>query len=138
MPAPGATPVQVTIGNQTFDGYDKYEDQPGAWPYDIPYTVTLEANGKRARTNAQVMLKHAMKRYGPHAVLEVDDSLDILRRFEVFGEGPSDLSSASDIRDRTIIYALSLRVAGYLDLEDPMVHRAVTSAADINFYQLTG
>jgi hypothetical protein len=134
-PAPGATEVQVDIGNQQVSGYDKYETQPGPWPYDIPYTITTETNGKRARLNAQILLKHVMRIFGPHGILDTIDSLGETRKFEVFGEGPSNLSLVADIRDRTIIYAMSLRVAGYLDVQRPMDHRSVTSAPDIRFHR---
>ena len=131
-PAPGASEVTVEYGSMELTGYDKYEMQPAAWPYDIPYTITVEANGERARTNAQVMLRHCMSIFGPYGIVTVYDEDGAERKYNVFGEGPSDLSSVSDVRDRTIIYALSLRVAGELDVQTETEHRAVTSVPTFN------
>ena len=135
-PAAGAQQVQVKYNNRiTLNGYDKYEEQEGAWPYDIPYTVTAEAAGISARTDAQVILKHLHKRFPPYATIPVVDSLGQTRIYNVFVEGPSDLSSVADIRDRGIIYALSLRVSGEYDLADPKVKKVVTAKPTINTHQ---
>jgi len=130
-PAPGETEITVKVGNREFKGYNKYEQQQGAWPFDIPYTVTCEGVGIKARTNAQTMLLHLMKAFPPYAVLSVEDSIGDMRKYNVFVEGPSELSQVADIRDRMIIHALSLRVSGELDLSDPVIVQAITSGADI-------
>jgi hypothetical protein len=132
-PAPGARLVTVQYGNRTLTGYDKYEDQEGGYPYDIPYTITCEAAGKGARTKAHTLLRHCMKKFPPHGVVDVVDSLGNNRKYWVYGDGPSDLSIAADIRDRTIILAISLRVQGELDLREAQTHVAVTSKPVLGF-----
>lgn len=126
-PAPGLLPITVQYRKRQLTGYAKYEQQEGSYPYDIPYTLTCEAVGKGARTKAHTMLQYCMKIFGPHGKVKVVDSLGDERQYWVFGEGPSDLSMAADIQDRTIIFALSLRVQGELDLRDPELVQAVTS-----------
>ena len=123
-PAPGANPLTVPMGNSgaTVDGYDKYESQEGARPYDIPYTIHLGATGNAARTNANAMLKYAMTLFQPNGSLEVYDTLGDKRWYTFFTEGPSSLSIIGDIGDRAIINSLSVRVLGELD-----VYNAVTS-----------
>jgi len=133
-PAPGYSPINVQYRNRTLTGYAKYESQEGSTPYDIPYTLTAEAAGKGARTKAHILLHHCMKIFIPHGKLRVDDSLGRERKYWVFGEGPSDVSVAADIRDRIIIFALSLRVQAELDLEDPAVTQAVTSEPDLSVH----
>jgi len=127
-PAPGFPEIEVTYRTRKVRGYAKYEQQEGAYPYDIPYTLTCEGVGKGARAKAHTLLKHCMKKFKPQAkVHHVKDSLGRERSYWTFTEGPSDLSAATDIRDRTIIFALSLRVQGELDLNDPELKQAVTS-----------
>lgn len=134
-PAAGAEEITVQYGSREKTGYSKYEMQPAGWPYDIPYTVTVEANGERARTNAQIMLRHAMGIFGPYGVVTVYDDAGEERKYNVFGEGPSDLSAVADIRDRTVIYALSLRISAELDVLPKADHQAVTSPPTVTAYR---
>lgn len=136
-PAPGFPEIEVTYRTKTVKGYAKYEQQEGSYPYDIPYTLTAEAVGKGARTKAHTLLHHCMKKFKPHSKVKVVDSLGRQRKYWVFGEGPSDLSVATDIRDRTIIQALSLRVIGELDLNDPELVQAVTSEANVGMHDMS-
>lgn len=126
-PADGESEISVQYRTRTVTGYAKYEEQEGSYPYDIPYTLTVESAGKGARRKAHTLLQYCMKRFPPHAKLRVVDSEGRERKYWVFVEGPSDLSVAADIRDRTIIFALSLRVQGELDLKDPVLRQAMTS-----------
>lgn len=134
-PAPGANPVTVNVGGKDVQGYDQYQEQEGAWPYDIPYTITCEAAGIAARTHAQLLLKHAMKAFPPYATITVIDSDGESRIYNAFVEGPSDLSNVSEIGDRSIIYALSIRVSGEYDLADATSVKSVTSVATIRSHK---
>jgi len=132
-PAPDATPIQVQYGNTVLNGYDKYEEQNGAWPYDIPYTLTIEASGKSAELHVQAMLKYAMKIFEPYSVLDVPNSFGEIGKFNMFVEGPSDLGMVADIADSSKIYALSIRVSGNFDLSDiQTLDKTVTSKPQIN------
>jgi hypothetical protein len=135
-PADGQSKVTVNYRGQDIEGYSKYEEQKGAPTTDIPYTLTIESAGKKARTHAQAMLKYCMKFFWPHGKLRVIDTFGRERLYTVHGEGPSELTSASDIRDRTVIYALSLRVQGELDLDDPREEVAVTSEPNVGLYNM--
>lgn len=132
IPAAGAEAKTVNYRNLVLHGYDKYEEQENSFPYDIPYTITCEAAGRGARNKAHILLKHCMKRYSPHGVVTVVDSEGAERKYWVFGEGPSDLSIVGDIRDRSIIFGLSLRVKGYIDLKDPISSKVVTSEMQVS------
>ena len=134
-PAPGATPVTVQYGNRLLEGYDKYQEQQGSWPYDVPYTVTCEGAGITGRTDAQIILLHAMKKLPPYAIIPVIDSKGDTRTYNAFVEGPSDLSQVGDLRDRIISYALSIRVSAEYDLADPVVTKVVTAKPRINTHQ---
>lgn len=131
-PAPGFPEINVQYRTRTLTGHAKYEQQEGSYPYDIPYTLTVESAGKGAMTKAHTMLQYCMKKFPPHAGLNVIDSLGNGRVYQVFVEGPSNLGVANDIRDRAIIFALSLRVQGELDLKDPELRQAVTSEPTFN------
>ena len=132
-PAPDANEIQVQYGNTTLTGYDKYEEQDGAWPFDIPYTLTMESAGKSAELHAQAMLKYAMKKFKPYSVLSVPNDFGQIGKFNMFVEGPSDLGQVADIADRSMVYALSIRVAGTFDLADIReLDKPVTSQPTIN------
>ena len=135
-PAPGYPEINVQYRTRTVSGYAKHEEQLGSYPFDIPYTLTVECAGVGAMTKAHTMLHHCMKSFPPHARVLVNDSLGSERKYNVFVEGPSDLSVASDIRDRTIIYALSLRVLGELDLNDPELKQSVTSEPNLSVHDM--
>jgi hypothetical protein len=132
-PAPGAQPLTVTLRDgTTIEGYDSYEEQYGAWPYDIPYTLTCEAAGTAARAICTVMLKYMMMKFPPYAVLTIKDSLEEERKYNCFVEGPSNLSDVADIRDRVIIEALSIRVSAEYDLEDFRTVKVVKAVPSYN------
>lgn len=126
-PSPGAQESTVTYNGQEYTGYTAYQEQEDGIPTDISYTVFCHSAGKSAKTNAHLLLKHCMKYFWPRGKVFVDDSEGRTRSYWVHSEGPSDLSSVSDIRDRTIIYALSCRVVAEIDVRDPYEQVPVTS-----------
>jgi hypothetical protein len=136
-PAPGFPEIEVQYGSRTAKGYARYEEQEGGYPYDIPYTLTSEGVGKGARTKAHTLLHHCMKKFAPHSIVKVVDSLGRERKYNVFVEGPSDLSIAADIRDRTIILALSLRVQAELDLRDPALKPSVSQKPTVTWKDMS-
>lgn len=121
VPAPGAQPVTVTYGNREIQGYSKYEQQNGTFPFDIPYTITIETSGQSALQHALMVLRYAQKIFKPYSVLSLIDDEGNLRKYNMFVEGPNDLGNVADIADRTAIFALSVRVQGELDLSDPQI-----------------
>jgi len=118
---PGATPVNVDMGSgRVLSGHSGYTSQSGAYPYDIPYTITLESTGNAAKTHALTLLKYAMKKFPPNGSIRVVDDVGNDRYYTFFVEGPSTLSMVGDIAERAMIYGLSVRVTGELDLHDPV------------------
>lgn len=133
-PADGASQVQVQFYNQdgsqtTLSGYDKYEEQRGGHPYDITYMISVLADGERAETYAQMMLKHVLRVYPPRngRGVRVKDSIGDTRLYEVFSEGPATLREALDLVDHQAGYSINVRVEGELDLNDPYLATAVQS-----------
>jgi hypothetical protein len=142
-PAPGAAPVTVVLSKgmdrktgkvvqRTATGYDAYETKPQPWPFDIPYTILCRAEGNRAESQAQSLLRHIMKRFPPRDNLDVTDSLDSVDGYGMFVDGPTSLSEAMDIAHRVRGWSWSVRVLGYLDIDDPTVEKAVTKPATVN------
>ena len=130
-PAPGANPVTVQWGpNLTLEGWDKYEQQQGAYPFDIMYMISVMATDERAEQHAQAMLKHTMRRFPPRDAppLIVPDSLGDERLYEVIADsGPVSLREALDLVDEQCGYSYTIQVQAELDLRDPYVTRAATS-----------
>jgi hypothetical protein len=121
-PATDATALQVTRGTQTFNGYDKYEQQQGHFPYDITYVINVLSAGEKPESDVQRMLLHVLRFYPPKdSLVEVRDSLGDERTYEVFSEGPVNLAEALDIVDKQAGYSVNIKVKGELDLRDPVV-----------------
>ena len=126
-PAPGASTVDIQYRGRTVTGYSAYQEQEDGIPTDLSYTIMCEANGKAAKNNAHILLKHCMKFFYPHGKVFVYDTEGRRRSYWVHTEGPSELTSIGDIRDRTIIYALTCRVMAEIDVRDPYTQKPVTS-----------
>jgi hypothetical protein len=136
-PADGAQELTIQYGNREKTGYTAYEEQEEGTPTDLSYTIYVEAGGKGAKTHAHTMLKHCMSKFWPEGKVYVLDTEGRTRGYWVHTEGPSGLSSVSDIRDRTIIYALSLRVQGELDVRMAKTQKTVTSPPNTNVRQMS-
>jgi len=131
-PADGESEITVDYRGIETSGYSKYEEQEGSTPVDIPYTITCEAAGKSARANAHVLMDHCMNILYPHEKICVVDSDGRERLYQVYCEGPSELTNIGDIRDRNISFALSVRVQAELDLRKAKTERAVTELPVVN------
>lgn len=132
IPADGEQPVHVDYRGTEISGFGKYEEQEGATPVDIPYTVVCEAAGKSARLNAHVLLDHCMRILYPHGKVCVIDSTGRERLYQVHCEGPSELTEIGDIRDRVVSFALSVRLQGEIDLSYAYTETAVTELPVVN------
>lgn len=133
--AEDAQPVVVQYGQRTVNGWSKYVEQEQPTPEDIPYTITCEAAGKQARSFSNMLLRHCMRVFYPKGKLKVVDSMGRDRLYWVIAEGPSDLSGIADVRDRAIVYALSLRVKGEIDLRDPVQRDPVTHRPTVQMHR---
>jgi hypothetical protein len=138
-PTSGA-PVQATsVGLTTVTGPSKVDEKQQAVPFDISYTITILARHRGAigqRNQVNLILRHVLKRYPPYAVLGVLDSLDCLRTYDIFMDGVSHLDEVPDVTERVLGFAVTLRVEGELDLNDPTTFNTVTNPLTINTHTL--
>jgi hypothetical protein len=127
-----AHPVVVQQGLTTLNGYNANEYLPQAVPYDITYTVSVigryrgtKVPGQRSvgipppnpvMSYSNLILNFVMKTYQPYCEVRVKDSIGDLRGYEAFTEGPSHLDEVSEVVERVIGFALTLRVEAELDL----------------------
>jgi len=146
-PAQGAVPLAATFptGNGTsrvVQGWDRYEQQQQAIPYDLTYTISILARyrgfgntqpiGQPVRgaaspvTQANRLLTHCLQLFQPYGSVFVRDSSDEWRTYEAFLEAISHLDQVGEVADRMIGFALTLRVEAELDLNDPVTYHAVT------------
>jgi len=124
-PGVGAAPVYVE-GNA---GYDTYEERPGAEPVDLTYTLTImaERRGKGARIGLERIWYWLRKVYKPYGYVIVKDSLGDERTYNAFREDEIELTDQPGVSERVVSMAVTVRVEGELDTEDPVVRRAATA-----------
>jgi len=124
-PAYGAR--EVTIGGQT--GFTGMETMAQAIPLDISYTITLMTTGRGApgsRAGAGAMLDYVFRIYPPYCAVYVKDSLGDQRTYSAYTDSLGMLDDVADISDRTIAFAVTLRVEAECDLTDPEIHSTAT------------
>lgn len=130
-PGDGALPISVKApGGSTLTGFDRYEELPQAWPYDIVYTVSVKARFRGAtsptqRNNLNALFQYVMRVFPPYGKVNVVDSIGDLRTYEAYNEGIANLDGIGEVQDRILGMAITLRVEGELDLKDPFTARAV-------------
>lgn len=130
-PAAFALPVTVQRSNgQLLMGYDRYEEQFQAIPFDFTYTVEVQARHRGApgiRNQVNLIFMQVLKTFPPYGRVLLTDSLGDQRSYEAFMEGTTQLDEVSDVARRKLDLGVTLRVEGELDLADPKVRRAVTT-----------
>jgi hypothetical protein len=152
-PAQGALPLEVTIptGGLTStvaQGFDRYEVAQQATPFDITYTISVMARyrgygnkqqiGKAVsgtaspKTQANRLLDYVLRAYPPYGAIWVQDSLGDWRTYSAFMEATSHLDQVSEVADRMIGFAVTVRVEAELDLADPRVQTAVRGGLSIS------
>lgn len=134
-PGEGALRVSVTLPNgQVLQGYDRSELRAQAEPFDIMYTISAKARfrGTTQRNNANALFKHLLKTFPPYGQIVVTDSLGDLRGYDAFNESITNIDEATDIQNRVLGYAITLRVEAELDLEEPETYRTVTGSTGAN------
>jgi hypothetical protein len=134
--AKGARPVTVLhpiTGEVIKEGFDAYEHQDQAVPYDLVYTIQIRARYRNnLRVEAMKMLRYVLKIYQPYTALYIKDSLGDKRSYDAFMEGPTSVDEMPDIASRFNGFNITLRVEGELDENDPVETKAVTSNPIIN------
>jgi hypothetical protein len=137
VPAPAAREVVINnprTGDEMARGYDQYEMQDQAVPFDILYTIQIRARFRNSlRVEAQKMLRYAMRIYQPYCRVIIKDSLGESRGYDAFMENPSIADRMTDVSDRETTFNMSLRVEAELDLNDPFVLQSLTSLPNVRY-----
>lgn len=126
-PAPNSRPV-VVAGYGT--GYSQRETLAQATPFDLSYTINIITAG--SRNNANRILDHVLRIYPPYAAVYVTDSIGDQRTYSAWMDGVSMLDELVDVSERTIGFAVTLRVEAEFDLADPEIRATVTGRAKLN------
>jgi hypothetical protein len=132
--------------------YDRWESLEQATPFDITYTISIITRyrgtaipGQRnvgvppknpIMNQGNLVLNYIMRTYQPYCEVRVHDSIGDTRGYEAFAEGPTHLDEVSEVVERVIGFALTLRVEAELDLNDPYTAHAVTKGVVVTEKQI--
>lgn len=118
----GVGPLEATTlpNGDTVSGYAEYEQLVQAFPFDLIYSIQVQAFYEH---EAIPMVKKILSVYKPYSKINLIDSLSSERTYSVFQEnGFSDVSEILDVHDRMKAYSIEIRVEGELDLSDPEIN----------------
>lgn len=126
--APAQNARQVVSGGVT--GYSSMETLSQAVPFDLQYTISIITVGSRNTANR--LLDHVLRIFPPYAAIYVRDSVGDQRTYSAWMDGVSMLDELADVSERTIGFAVALRVEAEFDLTDPEIRPTVTGRATVN------
>jgi hypothetical protein len=126
-PAKNARPVVVS-GYGT--GFSSMETLSQAVPFDLSYTINIITAG--SRNNANLILDHVLRIFPPYAAIYVTDSVGDQRTYSAWMDGVAMLDELADVSERTIGFAVTLRVEAEFDLTDPEIRSTVTGRSTVN------
>lgn len=131
-PAKNAKPVSYLAPNATvpLTGYSSMEMLSQAVPFDLTYTINIITIG--ARNLANLMLDHVLRIFPPYTAIYVLDSVGDQRTYSAWMDGVSMLDELADVTERTIGFAVVLRVEAEFDLSDPEIRSTVTGRPTVN------
>lgn len=136
----GAMPVSATLPTGlTAMGFDRMEQLAQAIPYDISYTISVQARHRGSsdiRNQANAILTYLLRYYPPYGLVKVTDSILDIRSYAAFNTGVSTLDNIGEVTERIMGYALSIRVEGELDLKDPVTIQTVKGPLTLRTRQL--
>jgi hypothetical protein len=137
-PAKYSKPYVVTRrSGQQVTGFDLYEQQDQAIPFDFTYTIEVQARHRgNIRNQVNLIFIDVLKRYPPYGRVLLTDSIGDQRSYEAFMEGTSTLDEVQDVARRKLSLSISLRVEGELDLSNPEVRRAVSADPTFRWSQM--
>lgn len=143
VPALDAHQITVTVPGGTVTGYDNYEEQYQAIPFDIMYTLNVIGRhrgmgGKNVELlgHSNKILGHCLKKFQPYGSLLVYDDQNDPRTYECFMEGAGSVDSTSEVAHRVVGFAMTIRIEGELDQDDPHVRAAVTGLPQVTYSQI--
>lgn len=134
---PGRGALPVASGTQT--SFDRFENAHQSTPFDLVYTLEVRARhrgGEGVRNQANGILHHVLRVYQPYGRMVLIDSVGDYRSYEAFMEGVAVLDEVAEVAERMIGFAVTVRVEGELDLNDPVTQKAVTKPPTLNTGQL--
>jgi hypothetical protein len=120
-PAPGSR----ALSTQDPARFSSTETMSQSVPFDLQYTVSILSEGRGApgaRAQAETMLAHVLRIYPPYGAVYVKDSLGDQRTYSCFMDAVGMMDEVADVSDRTIGFAVTLRVEAEYDLADPVTH----------------
>lgn len=122
VPSYGANPAT----RNGVSGFTRMETYQQSTPFDILYTVRVEARQREYMAAANHVIAYVMKVYQPYCRVLVRDSVGDLRSYEAFAESIAPIDNIPEVSNRVIGFSLSLRVEAELDLNDPTDSATVT------------
>jgi hypothetical protein len=126
--APSKNARQVVVNGLT--GFSSMETLSQAVPFDIQYTISIITAGSRNTANR--LLDHVLRIFPPYAAIYVLDSVGDHRTYSAWMDGVSMLDELADVSERTIGFAVALRVEAEFDLNDPEIRPTVTGRPTVN------
>lgn len=130
-PAVGALNTVSPFAGDTRRGWNQVEVAQQAVPFDILYTINIQARQRQYMAAANKILAYVLGIYQPYSAVLVYDSVGDRRSYEAFLDAVAPLDNVPGVGERTIGFALSLRVEAELDINPPTKHVTVSSAARI-------
>lgn len=131
-PAANAKPVSYLAPNTTvpLTGFTSMEMLSQAVPFDLTYTINIITIGYRNLAN--LILDHVLRIFPPYAAIYLKDSIGDQRTYSAWMDGVGMLDELADVSERTIGFAVTLRVEAEFDLSDPEIRKTVTGRATLN------
>lgn len=127
--APAATGRPVVVNG--IQGFTQMETLSQAVPFDLAYTISIVTAGNR--NSANKLLDYTLRRFPPYCAIYVLDSIGDQRTYTAWNDGVAMLDEIIEVSERTIGFAVSLRVEAEFDLAEPEIHSTVTSAPTVDF-----
>lgn len=135
-PAQTALPVQVQTPKGVKNGWTRMQQRAQAAPYDITYTINIYSSlrgGFGGRKAANAMVDFVLRKWPVYGQVFVKDSLGDTRSYEAFNEGIVALDDTATFSERTIQFAVTIRVEAEYDLSAAVVTPTVTAHPSTNF-----
>jgi hypothetical protein len=131
-PAAGARPVVVS----GIQGFTSMETMSQAVPFDLSYSLNIITTGRGSggsRAQAGLMLDWVLRKFPPYCAIYVLDSIGDQRTYTAWMDGVGMLDEVAEVSERTIGFAVTLRVEAEFDLAEPEIHSTVTAPPTFKF-----
>lgn len=125
-PVTGAIGIGSPYPNDPRRAWNRYEQAQQSTPFDILYTINIQARQRQYMAAANKILAYVLGIYQPYSAVYIKDSVGDRRSYEAFLEAVAPLDNVPEVAERVIGFALSLRVEAELDINAPTTHTAVT------------